>query len=83
MFVPVTIGILNGRLLLRRAPTACVVNQHRGGARHHVIRVNTVDGEVVDRGCGSAGADVDDPDLLAGGGEELVAGVKVGGITPV
>ena len=72
-------------VLAYRVPgvTFCVVSEHRGVACYHVIRVNTVDGEVVDRGCGSAGADVDDPDLLAGGGEELVAGVKVGGITPV
>ncbi|WP_169308153.1 hypothetical protein [Saccharomonospora viridis] len=33
-------------------------------------------------GRGGVDTDVDDPDLLAGGGEELVARVEVGGVIP-
>ena len=48
----------------------------------HIIRVDTVDGEVVDPGGGGVGADVGDADPVAGGGAELVAGVEVLGVIP-
>ena len=48
----------------------------------YMVGVDTVDGEVVDRGCGGVGADVDNPDFIAGGGAKLVAGIEVGGVIP-
>jgi hypothetical protein len=48
----------------------------------YMVGVDTVDGEVVDRGCGGVGADVDNPDFVAGGGAKLVAGIEVGGVIP-
>jgi hypothetical protein len=62
--------------------TACVMYKKWDGVCHHTIRVGAVDGEVVDRGCGGVATEVDNPNLVAGGGAELVAGVEVGGVIP-
>ena len=59
-----------------------LLHQYWRSPRQHIIRVNTVDGEVVDLGRGSVGADVDDPDLLTGGGTQPISGIEVFGVVP-
>ena len=62
--------------------TVVVVCEDGPAAYYHMVGVDTVDGEVVDRGCGGVGADVDDPDLLTVRGAELVSGIEVLGVIP-
>jgi hypothetical protein len=58
------------------------VDEDRGCAGEHIVRVEVVDGEVVDSGVLGCSFDGGDLDPGAGGGLQPLAGLQVGGVDP-